>query len=451
MRVGSTRRRKVFYSWKQIAYHLGCNERTCLRWEKELGLPVHRMTTSSKSRVFAYKDELDGWIRENIDSNSKNVKPPSSSLASLGRRGLLLVPVLVVLVLAIYYLGFRPGPPPVPEGFDIRGSELIVLDGRGRELWKHDTGLERLMDESHFRRHFQTKRPDRDNKRTLFPTLLMEDLDGDGKKEVLFSPQTDDGFGEGTLTCFDEEGGFLWEVPTALELKFGETPYSPDYRIRGFGLSDLDNDGEYEILVISDHNDGFPTRFLVVNTEGSVTGDYWNSGRIEDFRTEDLDGDGIKEIILCGHNREFRQACLIVLDAGRVRGCSPQSGRFLSRALEPGAERFYIRLPRTDVGLLERESLESAYQLNLLANRRFSVLTRIGGIHFEFDFTFTEPSIVYTAAFEAGHIRASNAGRVRSTLGGDYNKKLIESILYYDGKDWVTEPAQRRVRDRDAR
>ena len=85
MRVGSTRRRKVFYSWKQIAYHLGCNERTCLRWEKELGLPVHRMTTSSKSRVFAYKDELDGWIRENIDANSKNAKPPSSSLASLGR------------------------------------------------------------------------------------------------------------------------------------------------------------------------------------------------------------------------------------------------------------------------------------------------------------------------------------------------------------------------------
>jgi len=447
MRVGSTRRRKIFYSWKQIAYHLGCNERTCLRWEKELGLPVHRMTTSSKSRVFAYKDELDGWIRENIDANSKNAKPPSSSLASLGRRGLLLIPVLVALVLAIYYLGFRPGPPPVPEDFRIRGSELIVLDGSGRELWQHDTGLERLMEESHFLRHFQTKEIDRDEHIVRHPALLIRDIDSDGKIEVIFSPQTDDGFGEGTLTCFDDEGGVLWEVQTAQELKFGETTYSPDYRIRGFGLSDLDNDGKSAILVISNHNDDFPTRFLVVNTEGSVTGEYWNSGRIEDFMTEDLDGDGIKEIILCGHNQEFRQACLIVLDLDRVRGCSPQSGRFLSRALEPGEERFYIRLPRTDVDMLEPEYLESAYKLELRANRRFSVLTRRGGIHFEFDFTFTKPSIRYTSAFETSHIRASNAGRIRSTLGEAYNSRLVESILYYDGKDWVTEPARRSVSD----
>jgi len=451
MRVGSTRRRKVFYSWKQIAYHLGCNERTCLRWEKELGLPVHRMTTSSKSRVFSYKDELNAWVRENIDTNTKTAKPPSSSLSSLGRRGLLLVPVLAVLVLAVYYLGFRPGPPPVPEDFHIRGSELIVLDGEGRELWRHDTGLERLLEESHFRKHFQTKRVDREKNRILHPTLLMEDLNRDGKTEVLFSPQTDDEFGEGTLSCFDEEGALLWELPTGRELKFGETTYSPDYRIRGFDLSDLDNDGEFEILVISDHNDGFPTRFLVVNTEGEVTGDYWNSGRIEDFITEDLDGDGSREIILCGCNEEFRQACLIVLDTGRIRGCSPQSGRFLSQALEPGEETFYIRLPRTDVDLLEQGSLESAYKLDLLSNLRIAALTRRSGIYFEFDYAFTEPSIRLSSSFEAAHMRASHAGRVRSTLDEDYAKNLAGGILYYDGADWVTEPTRRRVRDQDTR
>ena len=451
MRVGSTRRRKIFYSWKQIAYHLGCNERTCLRWEKELGLPVHRMTTSSKSRVFAYKDELDSWIRENIDSNSRNTKSTSSSLSALGRRSLLLVPILAVLVLAIYYLGFRPGPPPVPEDFRIEGSELVILDGRGRELWRHDTGLERLMDEGHFREHFRAKQWDRENHETRLPTLLMEDLDGDGRTEVLFSPQTDDEFGEGTLTCFDEEGGFLWSLPTARELKFGWTTYSPDYRIRGFSLSDLDGDGRYEILVVSDHNDGFPTRFLVVDSEGEVSGDYWNSGRIEDFITEDLDGDGIREIILCGCNQEFRQACLIVLDASRTNGCSPQSGRFRCQALEPGEERFYIRLPRTDVDLLERENMESVYKLDLLTNRRFSARTRRSGIYFEFDYTFTEPSIRLTSAFEAEHMRASRAGLVRSTLGEEYTEKLLEGILYYDGKDWVTEPARRSVRDLDTR
>ena len=53
-------------SWKEIAVYLGCDERTCLRWEKKLGLPVHRMEGVFKSRVFAYRDELDRWMRERI-------------------------------------------------------------------------------------------------------------------------------------------------------------------------------------------------------------------------------------------------------------------------------------------------------------------------------------------------------------------------------------------------
>jgi hypothetical protein len=307
------------------------------------------------------------------------------------------------------------------------------------------------MEESHFSRHFQTKRRDREEQIVRHPALLMRDIDRDGKFEVIFSPQTDNGFGEGALTCFDDEGGVLWEVQTAQELKFGETTYSPDYRIRGFGLSDLDNDGRLEILVISDHHSGFPTRFLVVNAQGRITGDYWNSGRIEDFRTVDLDGDGIKEIILCGHNEEFRQACLIVLDADRVRGSSPQSGRFLCGALDPGQERFYIRLPRTDLELLEPENLESAFHLKLLTNLKVATQTRRSGLYFEFDYTFTQASVLRSSSFEEAHMRASRLGRVRSTLGEDYYQKLADRILYYDGEEWVTEPMRRSVSDVNSR
>jgi tetratricopeptide (TPR) repeat protein len=49
-------------SWKEIAAFFGRDERTVNRWEKELGLPVHRLPGRAKGPVYAYTDELSGWM-----------------------------------------------------------------------------------------------------------------------------------------------------------------------------------------------------------------------------------------------------------------------------------------------------------------------------------------------------------------------------------------------------
>src|SRR5262249_57525627 len=48
-------------SWKEIAAHLGRNERTAIRWEKR-GLPVHRVPGGQRQAVFAYTEEIDAWL-----------------------------------------------------------------------------------------------------------------------------------------------------------------------------------------------------------------------------------------------------------------------------------------------------------------------------------------------------------------------------------------------------
>src|SRR5215831_7551728 len=50
-------------SWKEIATFFARDERTVKRWEKERGLPVHRLPGGSRARVFAYKEELERWMR----------------------------------------------------------------------------------------------------------------------------------------------------------------------------------------------------------------------------------------------------------------------------------------------------------------------------------------------------------------------------------------------------
>ncbi len=49
-------------SWKEIAAYLRRDERTAIRWEKDRGLPVHRVPGGKRKAVFAYPAELDAWL-----------------------------------------------------------------------------------------------------------------------------------------------------------------------------------------------------------------------------------------------------------------------------------------------------------------------------------------------------------------------------------------------------
>ena len=48
-------------SWKDIANYFGRSVRTVQRWEKQLGLPVHRMGTGRGEAIHALVHELETW------------------------------------------------------------------------------------------------------------------------------------------------------------------------------------------------------------------------------------------------------------------------------------------------------------------------------------------------------------------------------------------------------
>jgi adenylate cyclase len=49
-------------SWKEIASYLRRGARTVQRWEREEGLPVHRLQHEKLGSVYAYRSELDSWF-----------------------------------------------------------------------------------------------------------------------------------------------------------------------------------------------------------------------------------------------------------------------------------------------------------------------------------------------------------------------------------------------------
>ncbi len=62
-------------SWKEIAAFFSRDERTVKRWEKERGLPVHRLPGTTKAGVFAYTAELSAWLKP-----PEHAAPPSAPI-----------------------------------------------------------------------------------------------------------------------------------------------------------------------------------------------------------------------------------------------------------------------------------------------------------------------------------------------------------------------------------
>src|SRR5262245_33925436 len=61
-------------SWKEIAAYLSRGIRTVQRWEREEGLPVHRLVHDKRGSIYARKDELAAWW----DSRRRTLTNPAA-------------------------------------------------------------------------------------------------------------------------------------------------------------------------------------------------------------------------------------------------------------------------------------------------------------------------------------------------------------------------------------
>ncbi len=457
-------------SWKEIAAYLGYDERTCARWEKTLGLPVHRAQGGPKSRVFARKDELDAWFARTFTGENGRIAvppdamvPPGGTAAngdgSGGRRRRLFDPRLVVGVLGLgavlvyAALRFLPSGRGGLADFRIEESRLVGTDARGRPLWTYETGIENLQGEagsSGYREHFQA-RHDGDGGRRL-PFLIIRDIDGDGRKDVLLSIQTVDESDEGTLFRIDDRGHKVWEWQAGREMRYGGRAFSADYRVQGFEAEDVDDDGRREIVVVSTHNPDYPCQVAVLDgRDGRLRAEYWNSGHIGDFTFLDLDGDGGKEIVAAGMNNQYGKAAVIVLDPLRMGGASPNTGTYRCESAGPGREAGYILLSRSEMDRIAPRPddlsplLESAARIDA-KRERISVQTGISRLVFEFDRRLNPVLITVSNAFR--DLYAWQADRhpelPRKVDEIALERSLRAGLLYWTGSAWSSVPVPPR-------
>jgi len=89
---------EILATWKEIAAYLKTSIRTCLRWEAQEGLPIHRQTGSSKSTVYALKHELDSWFKARLDNGALSTRDRKP--ASLRPKSVPFLTILPVVIMA---------------------------------------------------------------------------------------------------------------------------------------------------------------------------------------------------------------------------------------------------------------------------------------------------------------------------------------------------------------
>ena len=165
--------KKILESWKEISVYLGRSEKTCRRFEKELGLPVHRLEDSPKARVFAYKEEIDRWIKETQHSE-KDIPIEKPFLKKFYLIGVIVISIAITVLIIWQLLLQKEGKSIIPAS--PKKASLAVLYFKNStgdlslDIWQRALAESLILD-LHQSRHINVLRADR-----IFSILRKLDL-----------------------------------------------------------------------------------------------------------------------------------------------------------------------------------------------------------------------------------------------------------------------------------
>lgn len=347
--LATVRSRRVLHSWKEIANYLQVAPRTAQRRHQVEGLPVHHLGTGPKARVAAYSDELDAWAagegRRAAAGSAPAVAPEARVLRRTVVSAILLAASLLPACVLIYRSYFSAG---APARATVEGTTLTVYDDQNRLCWKRDlpgVNPEAYFPQSNFA--FRTAR------RAKYDTVLIEDIDGDGRTETLLNfwpkPLAES---PGKLICFEQNGKIRWEFRFGRQRSLGGRQLGSNYR--GVLTQAIHAHGKRWVLSVSHHDPGLPAYAAVLDpSTGILHQEYWHPGWIIVSRVSDLDGDGSDEVLLAGYNNPgsgLGHAGLVALRiAAAAQPRAPDRVDSGLAGFSGGGEIAYVLFPRSDL------------------------------------------------------------------------------------------------------
>ncbi len=317
--------------WKEISVYTGVPPRTLQRWERERRFPVRRLPGSMlesgrAAKVYAFTVEVDAWMANGAHGYERGV--------SLVRRRLLWGLALAAAVVGLGWGGFHlyrthlNPPQPITATLD-RDGLLTARDATGSVLWHY-----------HFEgAPFLLGIPWR------WPLTYVGDWNNDGFREVFAALVRENDFGD-YLACLDASGSLRWVFRPEGPVCWGGEEISGRFRIKAVRASGRLRDGRTIFAVAFNYFPLFPGTIVVLDGEGRLVGQYWNTGFVFDLDFIDVDADGQDEIVFGGINNRLNAPVVGLIDATVQNAISPVPAGY-APGLTAGQERVYRVIPRT--------------------------------------------------------------------------------------------------------
>ena len=121
-------------SWKEIAAYLKRDIRTVQRWEEKEDLPIHRHHHSRQGSVYAFRSELDGWLKTRNPSTETEDPPRDAELRFLKhikwvKIAIPIAGLLVSLSVALWmFLRDQTRTGESPNGFATAGLAVLPFE-----------------------------------------------------------------------------------------------------------------------------------------------------------------------------------------------------------------------------------------------------------------------------------------------------------------------------------
>jgi hypothetical protein len=352
-------------SWKQIAAFIERDERTAMRWAKELGMPVQRISASKRSRIYASRNEIEAWLSSQR-TQAKPVAPVDIQPPPVPRswpRAWFIAALATAVVVTTFIVwqtrgtgfgsvfGIGHKPPPMQGSFTESGIE--TFDRYGKHLWTYDFG----------RRVSRIRSPGRQ----VADYIRIADLQ-DRNSVLVAVPfrvgNNPDGAPESEIHCFSAGGRELWSYIPRETFRFG------DYDVRGpWDTETIFISGKGRTAVIWVAFSEYPWGNSYVVAINPLTGlavlRYVNTG---DIRTlNELRTSRATYLVVGGFNNEHDSGILALIDERKPFAASPQTAgtRHKCVSCPAGEPDYYFVLPRSELNKARRVHENSVWQIHV--------------------------------------------------------------------------------------
>ena len=256
-----------------------------------------------------------------------------------------------------------------PSDYKIEGESVLLFNNTDQFLWSVEMG--------HTPEYLESDSP----QKPIYRRLQIHDYDGDGKNEVILGTAIKQHEFNGHLTFLESDGSVKWTFSDHPVVSYGGVEYTNNYGVGFIYPFRHENAMTHDFYVRFSHMPWFPNRLVRFDVDGNILNEFIHPGGIYDMEMYDIDQDGEYEILIGGTNNAFNSAAVAIMPSRTYSGTTPQWEN--TRQLDGGtvdSNLIYIKFPHWgEYDMTGTQARTHVNDIHLNSSEGFIVSVVLGG------------------------------------------------------------------------